>query len=124
TRTGKSNTVKKVIEATVQISSKATKKLADVSTENVEEFLKSFEDGGAPKFPVGQIIFDINGEYANANLQDGNAISDRYEDDVTKYSVLKKDGFTVMKVNFFKQIQSGFELVKSFLYDENGDYVK
>lgn len=124
TRTGKSNTVKKVIEATVQISSKATKKLADVSTENVEEFLKSFEDSGAPKFPVGQIIFDINGEYANANLQDGNAISDRYEDDVTKYSVLKKEGFTVMKVNFFKQIQSGFELVKSFLYDENGDYVK
>jgi DNA helicase HerA-like ATPase len=124
TRTGKSNTVKKVIEATVQISSKATKKLADVSTKNAEEFLKNFEDGGAPKFPVGQIIFDINGEYANANLQDGNAISDRYEDDVTKYSVLKKDGFTVMKVNFFKQIQSGFELVKSFLYDENGDYVK
>lgn len=124
TRTGKSNTVKKVIEATVQISSKATKDLTDVSTENVEEFLKSFEDGGAPKFPVGQIIFDINGEYANANLQDGNAISDRYEDDVTKYSVLKKEGFTVMKVNFFKQIQSGFELVKSFLYDENGDYVK
>lgn len=124
TRTGKSNTVKKVIEATVQISSKATKKLADVSTENVEEFLKSFEDSGAPKFPVGQIIFDINGEYANANLQDGNAISDRYKDDVTKYSVLKKEGFTVMKVNFFKQIHSGFELVKSFLYDENGDYVK
>lgn len=124
TRTGKSNTVKKVIEATVQISSKATKTLTDVSTKNVEEFLKSFEDGGAPKFPVGQIIFDINGEYANANLQDGNAISDRYEDDVTKYSVLKKEGFTVMKVNFFKQIQSGFELVKSFLYDENGDYVK
>lgn len=124
TRTGKSNTVKKVIEATVQISSKASKKLADVSTENVQEFLKSFEDSGAPKFPVGQIIFDINGEYANANLQDGNAISDRYKDDVTKYSVLKKEGFIVMKVNFFKQIQSGFELVKSFLYDENGDYIK
>ncbi|MCT3915083.1 ATP-binding protein [Elizabethkingia anophelis] len=124
TRTGKSNTVKKVIEATVQISSKATKELSEIKTENIEEFLKSFESEGAPKFPVGQIIFDINGEYANANLQDGNSISDRYDGDVTKYSVLKKEGFTVMKVNFFKQIQSGFELVKSFLYDETGDYVK
>lgn len=29
-----------------------------------------------------------------------------------------------MKVNFYKQIQSGFELIRSFLYDESGDYVK
>ncbi|MGN6292443.1 MAG: ATP-binding protein [Chitinophagaceae bacterium] len=124
TRTGKSNTVKKVIEATVQVSSKATQDLKNLDSAKTEEYLKSFDNGGAPKFPVGQIIFDINGEYANSNLQDGNAISDRYKDDVTKYSVLKKEGFTVMKVNFYKQIQSGFELVKSFLYDESGDYVK
>lgn len=25
---------------------------------------------GVPKYPVGQIIFDVNGEYANQNLQD------------------------------------------------------
>lgn len=124
TRTGKSNTVKKVIEATVQISSKATQGLKKLDTTNTEEHLKSFDTGSAPKFPVGQIIFDVNGEYANANLQDGNAISDRYKNDVTRYSVLHKEGFTVMKVNFYKQIQSGFELVKSFLYDESGDYVK
>ena len=124
TRTGKSNTVKKVIEATVQISSKSTQKLEKVDSENLEEHLKSFDQNGAPKFPVGQIIFDVNGEYANANLQDGNAISDRYKNEVTRYSVLHKEGFTVMKVNFYKQIQSGFELVKSFLYDESGDYVK
>jgi len=124
TRTGKSNTVKKVIEATVQISSKSTQKLTEVDSAKLEEHLQSFDSKGAPKFPVGQIIFDVNGEYANANLQDGNAISDRYKDEVTRYSVLVKKGFTVMKVNFYKQIQSGFELVKSFLYDENGDYVK
>lgn len=124
TRTGKSNTVKKVIEATVQISSKATQNLKNIDLKNTEEHLRSFDTGGAPKFPVGQIIFDVNGEYANANLQDGNAISDRYKENVTKYSVLKKEGFTVMKVNFYKQIQSGFELVKSFLYDEIGDYIK
>lgn len=124
TRTGKSNTVKKVIEATVQISSKASQNLASIDNTKIEEHLKSFDDDGAPKFPVGQIIFDINGEYANANLQDGNSISDKYEHDVSKYSVLQKEGFTVMKVNFYKQVLSGFELVKSFLNDEGGDYVK
>jgi len=124
TRTGKSNTVKKIIEATAQISSKALRKLQDSVVEKPEDTLKSFYESGAPKFPVGQIIFDINGEYANSNLQDGNAIYDRYKDDVTRYSVLQKDDFKVMKVNFFKQIQSGFELLKSFLSEEKGDYVK
>lgn len=124
TRTGKSNTVKKVIEATAQISNKATRKLDDKIVEKPEDTLKSFTESGAPKFPVGQIIFDINGEYANSNLQDGNAIYDKYKDDVTRYSVLQKDGFKVMKVNFYKQIPSGFELVKSFLGDEKVDYVK
>lgn len=124
TRTGKSNTVKKVIEATTQISTKAKLKLSDKKENSIEENLKSFDEAGAPKFPVGQIIFDVNGEYANSNLQDGNAIYDKYKNDVTRYSVLHKEGFTVMKVNFYKQIQSGFELVKSFLSDESGDYVK
>jgi len=124
TRTGKSNTVKKLIEATVQISSKAKRRLGDGKKERLEENLKAIDDSGAPKFPVGQIIFDINGEYANANLQDGNAIYDKYKEDVTRYSVLPKTGFMVLKVNFFNQILSGFELVKSFLVDESGDYIK
>lgn len=124
TRTGKSNTVKKVIEATVEISSKSITKLDSKDSKNPEENLTPFENRGAPKFPVGQIIFDINGEYANSNLQDGNAIYDKYKKDVTRYSVLHKEGFIVMKVNFYKQISSGFELVKSFLLDESGDYIK
>lgn len=124
TRTGKSNTVKKVIEATAQISNKATRKLDDKVIEKPEDTLKSFSKTGAPKFPVGQIIFDINGEYANSNLQDGNAIYDKYLKDVTRYSVLQKNGFKVMKVNFYKQVESGFELVKNFLGEEKVDYVK
>jgi hypothetical protein len=124
TRTGKSNTVKKVIEATVQISSKSTQNLRKIDPQKVEENLTSLDENGSPKFPVGQIIFDVNGEYANANLQDGNAIYDRYKNDVTRYSVLHKAGFTVMKVNFYKQIVSGFELAKSFLSDDGGDYIK
>ena len=124
TRTGKSNTVKKVIEATVEISAKAKNKLSD-NIKNSEENLKPFDLKGAPKFPVGQIIFDINGEYANANLQDqGTAIFEMYKKDVTRYSVLEKTDFKVLKVNFYKQIQTGFELVKSFLAEDSGDYIK
>jgi DNA helicase HerA-like ATPase len=122
TRTGKSNTIKKIIEATVAISEKAPKALGDVNSTN--ENIDPFNDEGVPVYPVGQIIFDINGEYANANLQDeGTAIFELYKDDVIRYSVLEKEGFKVMKVNFYSDISSGFELVKLALENENSDYV-
>jgi len=126
TRTGKSNTVKMVIQATTEISDKAKSRLsAYKKRENNEENLNSFDANGAPKFPVGQIIFDVNGEYANENMQDeGTAISEMYSDQVTRYSVLEKPGFEVMKVNFYNQIISGFELVKSYLSDDSSEYVK
>jgi DNA helicase HerA-like ATPase len=114
TRTGKSNTVKKIIEASVRISSKAIGKL-DHITENIEENLKSFTKEGAPKYPAGQIIFDINGEYANPNLQDeGTAIYEMFEKDVIRYSVIEKPNFNVMKVNFFEDIENGFELINGY----------
>ncbi len=79
TRTGKSNTVKKVIQATVDISDKAEYDLSN--NVDPEENLNPLIDG-KPKYPVGQIVFDINGEYANPNLQDkGTAIYDLYRDE-------------------------------------------
>ena len=121
TRTGKSNTVKKIIEATAEISNKSPSKLSSGA-----EFNSPFTKTGAPQYPVGQIIFDVNGEYANPNLQDeGTAIYELYSDDVTRYSVLDKPGFKVMKVNFYHEIENGFELIKSY-FDANrvtGDYV-
>jgi len=122
TRTGKSNTIKKIIQATVEISDKAPYILnkSDNSTENIDPFT----DQGVPDFPVGQIIFDINGEYANANLQDeGTAIFELYKDKVIRYSVEEKEGFKVMKVNFYKDLKSGFELVRTFLDSDRSDYV-
>ncbi|MDO9212589.1 MAG: DUF87 domain-containing protein [Methylococcales bacterium] len=122
TRTGKSNTVKKIIEATAEISKKSSVKKLSNQLEAINPFTKE----GAPQFPVGQIIFDVNGEYANPNLQDaGTAIYELYSSDVTRYSVLEKSGFKVMKVNFYREIESGFELIKSY-FDANritGDYV-
>lgn len=132
TRTGKSNTVKKVIEATVEISDKAVGDLAQdeqlVSANTAEntlfnpaENLDPLTQDGTPKYPVGQVIFDVNGEYANANMQDdGTAIFELYRDKVTRFSVLDKPGFKVMKVNFFKEVNTGFELIANY-FRERGD---
>jgi len=110
TRTGKSNTVKKIIQATVEISNKSNNNLGNYNNEN---------NAGV----IGQIIFDINGEYANANLQDeGTAIFELFQKDVIRYSVLNKEDFKVMKVNFYNDIESGFELIRSHFTDSS-DYV-
>jgi hypothetical protein len=125
TRTGKSNTVKKVIQATVSMSEKARVTLGRPGLQRPDENLEPLTPNGLPKFPVGQIIFDINGEYANANLQDaGTAIFEIYRDKVDRYSVLEKPNFKVMKVNFYEDVMAGFELVQSHLSQDPADYVR
>ncbi len=123
TRTGKSNTIKKVIEATVSMSSKAPMDLAAALETTPSDNNDPYTEQGFPRFPVGQIVFDINGEYANANLQDeGTAIFEMYQDLVTRYSVLKKPGFRVMKINFYHDVIAGFEMIQSGLALETADY--
>ena len=125
TRTGKSNTVKKIIEATVSMSKSAPKSLEKIDPKKVAQYLEPFTDKGVPCFPVGQIIFDVNGEYANPNLQDeGTAIYEIYKGDTVRYSVIDKPGFKVMKVNFYADVKAGFDLVRSHLEFETGDYVQ
>ncbi len=125
TRTGKSNTVKKIIESTTEISNKAKSTSVAANLVDATEVIMQFEDNGLPKYKVGQIIFDMNGEYANANLQDeGTAIFEKYKSITTRYSVLDKPDFKVLKVNFYKEISVGFELICSLLADEGGDYIK
>lgn len=131
TRTGKSNTVKITIEAVENMTSLAINKALPAKrvegakvTEAELALLEPFE-GHKPRFPAGQIIFDVNGEYANANLQDkGTAIFEIYASKTLRYSVISKPGFRVMKVNFFNDVESGFELVKAYLAEETVDYVK
>jgi hypothetical protein len=80
-----------------------------------------FDKGGVPKYRVGQIIFDINGEYANANLQDeGTAIFELYKKETVRYSVLEKEGFEILKVNFYSEIEAGFNLIVNH-FKESGD---
>ena len=107
TRTGKSNTVKMIIQATAELAPSEAKL------------------DGEPVEPVGQIIFDVNGEYANSNLQDdGTAIYQLYEEDVTRYSILEKDGFKVMKLNFYREVLEGFEMIRARLQDDEAIYTK
>ncbi|MFF1460547.1 ATP-binding protein [Streptomyces sp. NPDC058330] len=107
TRTGKSNSVKKIIQATVGISGSGVR----------------IKD--KPVLPVGQIIFDINGEYANANQQDdGTAIYEQYPREVTRYSVLEKPGFKVMKLNFHRSIVEGHGLLAGLLDDDTSTYTR
>src|SRR5262249_47918577 len=75
TRPGKSNTVKKIIQASVRMSARARYKLASPPEESDVEKVEPYTPEGLPMYAVGQIVFDINGECANANLQDqGTAI--------------------------------------------------
>jgi len=126
TRTGKSNTVKKIIQATVTMSERSTSSLSEPSEACIDESLdSSFTEEGTPKYPVGQIVFDINGEYANPNLQDeGTAIFELYSDQTTRYSTIRKDGFRVMKVNFYRDVLIGFELARSHLAQSSGNYIE
>ena len=124
TRTGKSNSLKKIIQANEQMSNLSVLVL-DKANESAEDLLEPFKND-APKYPIGQIIFDMNGEYANKNLQDaGTAIFEIYEKKTERYSITEKTGFKVMKINFYKEIEAGLELIKSYpsIADDNSKYM-
>jgi DNA helicase HerA-like ATPase len=114
TRTGKSNTVKKIIQSAVQMSEQATGVLSQ-AVAGATTGTEPFTDGGLPTYPVGQIIFDMNGEYANANMQDeGTAIFDLYANRTIRYSTIRKPNFRELKVNFYREVETGFELLRSY----------
>lgn len=124
TRTGKSNTVKILIDATIALSAKAPMSLK-TSNESFTDSAKPFTGEEIPKYPVGQIIFDVNGEYANKNLQDGTAIFEKYSNNTKRYSLLdkKEAGFEIMKVNFYSDVQTGFDYILEFLSEDNSTYL-
>lgn len=123
TRTGKSNTVKKIIQSTVKISAKA--KPLENAADSANGMQDPLDEKGNPVFAVGQIIFDINGEYANPNMQDeGTAIYEMYQNQTIRYSTNEKPGFKVMKVNFYKDVNAGMGMIRGHLQNESGDYVK
>jgi DNA helicase HerA-like ATPase len=125
TRTGKSNTVKMLIQATEELSGKSKSQNGQAGN-SFEDNLTPFYKNEVPKQAVGQIIFDINGEYANRNLQDGTAIFEKYQSKVTRYSVLEKAGFKVLKINFYTELVAGQELIRGYFkqFGKQSDYVE
>lgn len=92
TRTGKSNMVKTTVSVVKRISEKCGLK-------------------------IGQIIYDPNGEYSNANQQDLGAISEVYADTV-RYRALPADGFEDIRNDFHTQLQEGYNTICTCLKSE------
>lgn len=90
TRTGKSNMLKKTVSM--------VKKVADEAN-----------------MPIGQIIFDLNGEYANANRQDQGAISEVYPNETVRYRGFDTPGFQDLRHNFYVNLTQGLHLLQSLL---------
>ncbi len=90
TRTGKSNTVKQLVSVVMRAG--------------VESGLK-----------IGQIIYDLNGEYANANQQDKGSIAEVYPSDTVRYRMIPTAGFEPILNNFFTQIVEGHHTLRGLI---------
>jgi hypothetical protein len=67
---------------------------------------------------VGQLIFDINGEYANDNPQDGNrSIRSAYEDRCQVYALTERASTPSrpLRLNFYEQPDSCIQVLASLL---------
>jgi len=78
---------------------------------------------------VGQLIFDINGEYANDNPQDGNvSIRSAYEKRCTVYALTKRPTTESrqLRLNFYEQPDRGLAVLASLLAQHKRDsiYIK
>lgn len=96
TRTGKSNMIKQTISV--------VKNIAD-----------------SCDLPIGQLVFDINGEYANANKQDNGSISDVYSDGCERYRMIPTDGFSYLLNNFYSELQEGLSILGDLIREAKKD---
>lgn len=94
TRTGKSNTVKTTV--------------ASVATAGRRDGIR-----------IGQIIFDLNGEYSNANHQDdGSSIAEVFGDDCVRYRAIDTPGFLDLRTNFYEQPAEALNLISKLLVND------
>jgi len=103
TRLGKSNVVKLIAQSLIE-TTKETKN-------------------------VGQLIFDINGEYANDNEQDDNfSIASAYKEQCIVYALTKKGNTESkpLKLDFYENPDSSHKIVSTLLKDagKNSIYIE
>lgn len=117
TRMGKSNTAKTIIARTFVIS------------ERQRNEWKVGQEGNERKGPIGQLIFDPQGEYANANTQDGTEIAAIGASHVSIYK-FGADGSQAhvkpLNINFYSenQIDAVQGLISEELSGDGSGYVK
>ena len=61
--------------------------------------------------PIGQLIYDLNGEYANANQQDSGSIAEIYSEECIRYRMVPAEGFQPILNNFYEQISDGYTTI-------------
>lgn len=98
TRTGKSNTVKTTVSAV------AVAALRD-------------------RLRVGQLIFDVNGEYANANHQDdGSSIAEVFPQQTVRYRAVETPGFEDIRPNFYLECAQALNLLQALFKRDPSPY--
>src|SRR3989344_3426744 len=100
TRLGKSNVVKLIVQSLIE----TTKETKD----------------------VGQIIFDINGEYANDNPQDNeSSIASAFPDRCIVYALTKKAGTKSkeLKINFYENPKESHKIIRTLLRERGRDSI-
>jgi len=90
TRTGKSNMVKQLVSVVMRTSANCGLK-------------------------IGQIIYDLNGEYANANQQDKGSLAEVYPKDAVRYRMLPMQGFEPILNNFYMQVAEGHATLRALI---------
>ena len=108
TRMGKSNTIKIIISA-----------------------IESLNQSKAKNEKIGQIVFDINGEYTFSNEQDKGSIYEKFKDNVLRFSTsLKKaqqhSDVKAVQYNFYKDetLEESFNLLcDEIVANKKADYI-
>jgi hypothetical protein len=98
TRTGKSNTVKTTVSAVAVAAMR----------DNIR---------------IGQLIFDVNGEYANANHQDdGSSIAEVFPTQTIRYRALETTGFEDIRPNFYIECAQALNLIQALFKNDNSPF--
>lgn len=98
TRTGKSNTVKTTVAA--------------VAISALQDNIK-----------VGQIIFDVNGEYANAtHNDDSSSIAEVFGESCIRYRSLETEGFEDLRTNFYHEPEQAINLIQSLFQQDKSPF--
>lgn len=100
TRLGKSNVVKLIVQSLIETTKESKN--------------------------IGQLIFDINGEYANDNPQDDNfSIRSAYPDQCIVYALTKKDKTPSkeLKLDFYENPKESHKIIRTLLYEDGRDSI-